>query len=265
MIRRPAVAGTFYPDDEQALTKELARCTDKNAPKQPCIGAVVPHAGYMFSGAIAGELFSQIDIPPTVVILAPNHRGPLVPFALSPADSWRTPLGDVDIDKELAEAIAGGCPLVQYNAAPHANEHSAEVQVPFLQYFRPDVKIVPMVIGEHNYEPLVELGSCLAESVRGKNVLILASSDMTHFKDAQTAKQLDDMALEQILALDALALHQTVVSNRISMCGFAPAVAMITAAVHLGAQNAPLIRYGNSGDVTGDFSSVVGYASVRIF
>jgi len=265
MIRTPAVAGTFYPDNKQALTQEIERCINSQADKKPCIGAIAPHAGYMFSGPIAGELFSQINIPATVIILAPNHRGPLAPFALSRADAWRTPLGHVEIDKELTETIAGRLPLLKYDSAPHVNEHSAEVQVPFLQYFRPDVKIVPIVIAEHDYESLAELGSCIAECVRGKDVLILASSDMTHFEDADTAKQLDDIALEQVLKLDAFALHRTIISNKISMCGFCPAAAMIIAAVELGAQNAELVRYGNSGDVTGDFSSVVGYAAVRIY
>ena len=265
MIRKPAVAGTFYPDSKQALTEELERCTDSDAEKKPCIGAVAPHAGYVFSGSVAGELFSQITITPTVIILAPNHRGPLVPFALTPADAWHTPLGDVEIDKDLGGAIAERCPLVEHAAAPHAHEHSAEVMLPFLQYFRPGVKVVPIVIGEHNYQPLAELGSAIAECIRGQDVLMIASSDMTHFEHADTAKELDDMALEQVLKLDALALHRTVVANRISMCGFAPTVAMLTAAVALGARAAELVRYGNSGDVTGDPSSVVGYASVRVF
>jgi len=265
MIRPPAVAGTFYPGDEQALIREIERSTDKNAEKQPCIGAISPHAGYMYSGRIAGELFSRITIPPTVVILAPNHRGLLVAFALSSADAWRTPIGEAEIDKELAGAIARASPSVEYADAPHAHEHSAEVQVPFLQYFRPDVKIVPIVMAEHNYEPLADLGSCIAQCVRGRDVLIIASSDMTHFEDADTAKQMDDLALEQVLKLDALGLHRTVLTNKISMCGFAPSVVMITAAVELGAKNARLVRYGNSGEVTGDFSSVVGYASVRIY
>jgi len=265
MTRPPAVAGTFYPADEQTLTRQIERCIDADVEKQPCIAAISPHAGYIYSGSIAGELFSSITIPPTVIILAPDHRALPVPFALSPADTWRTPLGEVEIDKELGAAIAERLPSVKYDAAPHAHEHSAEVQVPFLQYFRPDVKIVPIVMSEHNYEPLVDLGSCIAECVRGTDTIIIASSDMTHFENADTAKQMDDLALEQVLKLDALALHRIVIINKISMCGFAPSVAMITAAVKLGAKNAQLVRYGNSGDVTGDFSSVVGYAAVRIY
>jgi len=265
MIRQPAVAGTFYPHSKQSLTQELERCTAGDAEKKPCIGAVAPHAGYTFSGPIAGELFSRIIIPPAVIILAPNHRGPLVPFALTPADAWRTPLGDVSIDTALAADVAERCPLVEHAAAPHAHEHSAEVILPFLQYFLPDVKVVPIVIAEHNYQPLAELGLAIAECIRGQDVLIIASSDMTHFEHADTAKRLDDMALEQVLKLDALALHRTVVANKISMCGFAPTVSMLTAAVALGAQSAELVRYGNSGDVTGDPSDVVGYASVRVF
>ena len=264
MIRKPAVAGSFYPGSQKALTRELLRCTTKVENRLPCIGAIAPHAGYLYSGAIAGELFSKIAIPPVVVILAPNHRGPFVPFALSPADKWSTPLGEVEIDKPLAEAIAR-CDMVSLDAAPHAAEHSAEVQVPFLQFFRPGVRIVPIVIAEHRYDPLEQFGTCLADCCRGTDTLIIASSDMTHFEPAAAARELDHLALAAVLALDPLALHGTVASNHISMCGVAPAVSMLTAAKLLGARHAEIVRYGNSGDVTGDNSSVVGYASVRVF
>jgi len=264
MIRKPAVAGSFYPGDKLSITSELQRCTSITGQKLPCIAAIAPHAGYIFSGEIAGALYSQIEIPSTVVILAPNHRGPLVPFAASPADSWLTPLGIVELDKDLAGRLALDFPSITVDAAPHAHEHSAEVQLPFLQFFRPDVKILPIVIAEHELEPLTQLGAALARAARGRSVLIVASSDMTHFENAELAKQQDDLALERILALDAPGLHETVLRHRISMCGFAPSVAMLTAAVELGAKTAELVRYGHSGQQTGDHSSVVAYAAVRI-
>jgi MEMO1 family protein len=265
MIRKPAVAGQFYSATREAVTRHIKSFDRKVAQKLPCIGGIVPHAGYMYSGSVAGELYSSIEITPTVIILAPNHRGPLVPFAMSPADSWNTPLGDVAVDQELAGAIIKAFPALELDAAPHEHEHSAEVQVPFLQYFRPDVKIVPIVIAEQDYEPLAELGAAIANAVTGKNVLILASSDMTHFQNSGNAKRLDTMALDKVLALDPQGLHKVVHENDISMCGIAPAVAMLNAVIKLGAKNAELVRYANSGDVTGDFNSVVGYAAVRIF
>jgi len=264
MTRKPAVAGSFYPADKQSLTRELRRCVTSTEKKLPCIGAIVPHAGYVYSGAIAGALYSQIEIPPTVVILAPNHRGPLVPFALSPDSHWQTPLGTVEVDTDLAGRLAAEFPDAELDAAPHTHEHSVEVQIPFLQFLRPDVKILPILIAQHEYEPLAQLGAALGKILRGRKALIVASSDMTHFENAQTAKELDDMALERVLALDPAGLYATVMRHRISMCGFAPSVAMLTAAIDLGAAAAELVRYGHSGEQTGDDSSVVAYAAVRV-
>lgn len=265
MIRKPAVAGMFYPAEKQTLTQELQRCTEEIADKEPCIGALCPHAGYMFSGRVAGELYSQISIPRTVIILAPNHRGPVVPFALSTADAWQTPLGDASVDQELAAAIQQEFPGLTPDDRPHEQEHAAEVQVPFIQFLQPEAKIIPILISEHDSEELIGLGKAIAKCVDKSNALIVASSDMTHFEDAGTAKKQDESALEKLLALDARGLHQTIVNNRISMCGFGPAVSMLAATEELGATKGELVRYANSGDVTGDFSSVVGYASARIF
>jgi len=264
-IRRPAVAGTFYPGSRESLSRQISGFEVKGECRQRCVGAMAPHAGYVYSGAVAGELYSRIEIPPSVIILAPNHRGPFVRFALSPAAKWQTPLGDVEVDADLAAAIGKAFPALELDAAPHTYEHSAEVQVPFLQHFRPDVKIVPIVIAEHECEPLVELGEAIAECIRERDVLIVASSDMTHFEDAASAGRRDKMALEKVLALDPEGLHQVVHANGISMCGVSPAVVMLSAARTLGAKNAELVRYANSGDVSGDRSNVVGYAAVRVF
>ena len=265
MIRRPAVAGTFYPGSRESLSRQISGFEVKGEARLRCIGAVAPHAGYVYSGAVAGELYSKIEIPPVVIILAPNHRGPFVRFALSPAEKWQTPLGDAEIDADLASAIARTFPPLELEAAPHYYEHSAEVQVPFLQYFRPDVKIVPIVIAEHECEPLIDLGKALAQCIRNQDVLIVASSDMTHFEDAASARHRDMMAIEKVLAIDPEGLHEVVHTNDISMCGVSPAIAMLAAARELGAKTAELVRYANSGDVSGDHSSVVGYASVRVF
>jgi len=267
MTRRPAVAGMFYSGDKSSLLSEIRRIAPSGGSRLPCIGAVVPHAGYIYSGAIAGELYAQIEIPDTVVILGPSHRGPLVPFAVSPDDEWMTPLGNVRLDKQFAGELMKISPYATEDAAPHLHEHSIEVQVPFLQFINPNVQIVPVLIAEDDPDVLIEFGGQLARCIiaSAKPVLIIASSDMTHFETATAAKTQDDLALARILELDASGLHTVVRRNRISMCGVSPTTAMLAAAADLGARSAELVRYGNSGEVTGDYSSVVGYASVRVY
>jgi len=267
MIRRPAVAGMFYSGDKSSLLSEIRRIMPPAQSRLPCIGAVVPHAGYIYSGAIAGELYSQIEISDTVVILAPNHRGPLVPFAVSPDDEWLTPLGNVRVDTQFAGELMKISPYATEDAAPHLHEHSVEVQVPFLQFFNPNVQIVPVLIAEDDPDVLIEFGGQLADCITasGRPVLIIASSDMTHFETATSARTRDNLALARILELDAAGLHSVVRREKITMCGVSATTAMLAAAAKLGASSAELVRYGNSGDVTGDYSSVVAYAAVKIY
>lgn len=266
MIRQPAVAGQFYPGTEQALRQELQQLIPENSLKQRAIGVISPHAGYIYSGSTAGKLLAGITIPRTVIILGPNHHGNGSLAALSPEDGWQTPLGTVSIEKRLARLIHQQVPAVQEDAVAHLREHSLEVQVPFLQYLRPDVTIVPICLAFGDYAGCEIVGNGIAAAVKefDEPVLILASSDMTHYESAERAKQKDRLALDCALALDPQGLVQVCRSNRISMCGVIPAAVMLVAAKALGATSTELVGYTTSGEVSGDYNQVVAYAAVTV-
>ncbi|MCE1226769.1 MAG: AmmeMemoRadiSam system protein B [Geobacteraceae bacterium] len=266
MIRQPAVAGQFYPGSEQALRRELQQLIPDYSAKQHVIGVISPHAGYIYSGSTAGQLLSGIAIPRTVIILGPNHHGNGSLAALSPETGWQTPLGIVPIEKRLSGLIQQQVPAIQEDAAAHLREHSLEVQLPFLQYLRPDVTIVPLCLAFGDYAGCELVGNGLAAAIKefDEPVLILASSDMTHYESAEQAKQKDSLALERALALDAEGLVKVCRSNRISMCGVIPAATMLIAAKTLGASKAELVAYTSSGQVTGDYTQVVAYAAVTV-
>lgn len=266
MIRRPAGAGGFYPAAPEALKRDLERFVEPGEDKVKALGAVVPHAGYKYSGSVAGAVYSKIKIPSTVVILAPNHKGVGAPFALWAEGAWETPLGECPIDEDFARSLLYNSPLVEADNSAHKSEHSVEVQVPFIQHINPEAKIVPLVLLSNHLASLQELGRGIAASAKGKEeaLLILASSDMTHYESQKSAQEKDDAAIQQILALDAEGLLKTVEERAISMCGVAPALAMITAAKELGASSAELIKYQTSGDISGDYTEVVGYAGIIV-
>lgn len=266
MIRQPAVAGQFYPGSTVELRRELQQLIPDTAVKRPTIGVISPHAGYLYSGATAGRLLAGIEIPRTVLILGPNHHGRGAVAALAPEDDWQTPLGAVPIEKRLSSLIQEYMPAVQLDGAAHAYEHSLEVQVPFLQQLRPDVAIVPLCLAFSDYGGCELLGKALAVAIGafGEPVLILASSDMTHYESAESAKQKDTLALERILALDAQGLVEVCRAKRISMCGVIPAAVMLVTAKELGATQAELVAYTTSGAVTGDLREVVAYAAIAV-
>lgn len=263
-IRRPVVAGQFYPLGKSKIYNSLERLTSKVSEKIKAIGVVSPHAGYVYSGQVAGELFSCIDIPQTVVILGPNHTGLGRPYAIITEGSWLTPLGEVKIDSELAKEIKSTCKIIEEDSSAHSREHSIEVQLPFLQFFRPDVKIVPISIGGMEFQ---KIGEAVANSIKKskKDVLIVASSDMSHYEPHETAQEKDKTAIEAIIKLNEIEMLQKVSEYGISMCGYGPTAIMLVAAKILGAKRAQLVKYMTSGDVSGDFSSVVGYAGLVIF
>lgn len=267
MVRQPAVAGQFYPGTKTQLLSELAHLIPKGFSPQKRLGVISPHAGYIYSGSTAGQLLADIEIPATVIILGPNHHGVGALAALSPEDGWQTPLGIVPIEKRLAGLIRQQVPAVQEDSVAHLHEHSLEVQVPFLQYLRPDVSIVPLCLAFGDYNGCEIIGSGLAAAIRAfdEEVLILASSDMTHYESAEMAKQKDSLALERALALDPKGLVEVCRSNRITMCGVIPAATMLVAAKALGAARAELVTYTTSGEVTGDYRQVVAYAAVEIW
>lgn len=268
MIREAAFAGPmgFYAGTRESLMAQIERYVVPGAPKVKALGVMSPHAGYDYSGPVAGELWSKVVVPETVVILAPNHHGMGELFSIWPEGSWRTPLGEVQIDQEITNAITERCPLVQQDPSAHGREHSAEVQVPFMQYFRDDVKLAAIVIADHRLEPLQQLGEALAEVIAGmtREVPVVASSDLSHFETQAKANELDKMALDEVVAMDEEGLWRVVHSKGISMCGVSPTIAMLTCAKKLGATEAALLRYQTSGDVTGDRSRVVGYGAVVV-
>jgi AmmeMemoRadiSam system protein B len=267
MKRKPYVAGQFYPSGRDELRETIAGMTVPAGPKRKAIALVSPHAGYIYSGPVAGAVFASAEIPRLALILGPAHHeiGPL--FALQARGSWLTPLGESPIDEALAARIAAACPLVKEDERAHLREHSLEVQLPFIQYFRDDVSIVPVCVShEAGYAELETLGRAVADSIRadGRETLIVASTDMSHYVSQGTAEKQDTRAIRKVLDLDPAGLFETVTSERISMCGFQPTAATLVASLALGASKAELIRYATSGEASGDYSQVVGYAGVRI-
>ena len=266
MQRPPAVAGQFYPDQADQLRRLVERLLVSAEPEQSALGVMSPHAGYLYSGTIAGATFAGVKAPKTAVILGPNHHGLGHPAAVFASGSWLTPLGETAINRQLADRILRECPGVASDVLAHRYEHSLEVQLPFLQLRSPELSIVPICL---SYAPLPQLlalgealGALLAET--GDDVLVVASSDMTHYEPGETARGKDMRAIERILALDPEGVYQTVREGRISMCGVVPVVVMLAAARRRGAVRAKLVHYGNSGEITGDQSEVVGYAGVIV-
>jgi AmmeMemoRadiSam system protein B len=267
-IRRPAVAGTFYPDDPNALRAELDRCLSPlTQKKQKVLAIVVPHAGYKYSGSVAGEVYGQIEIPDRLIVLSPNHTGDGVPYALMPEGAWQTPLGVAKIDAELASRFQQHCPLLKNDAAAHRSEHSLEVQLPFLQRLKKDFSFVPLTLSYIPYERCEEVGRALAQTIQEtkESILIVASSDMNHYQDQATTEVKDFLAIREIESLDPRGLYETVREKKISMCGIIPTTVALIAALALGAKKAQLIRHATSGDVTKDYKAVVGYAGITIF
>jgi MEMO1 family protein len=269
-IRHPAVAGRFYPRDPDDLRAEVRGYLDQASvieqPRLRALGCIVPHAGYMYSGHVAGALFGRIEIPEHCIVLCPNHTGVGRALAIMSEGAWETPLGAVAIDTGLAGALKHAFPLLQEDAAAHRAEHAAEVELPFLQLRQPNLRFVPIAVGTAQFEPLENLGRALAEVIAAQKerVLIVASSDMNHYESDVVTRAKDQRAIERILSLDARGLYDVVTQQQISMCGFGPAVAMLTAARQLGAKSAELVKYATSGDVSGDRNMVVGYAGVVV-
>jgi AmmeMemoRadiSam system protein B len=264
MKRMPAVSGQFYPGTASGLSRSLLELTREVKERSPAIGVVAPHAGYAYSGAVAGELFSSIQIPGRAVVFCPNHTGIGEDAAIMSHGAWRMPWGDVPIDEELAARLENACPLLREDASAHSREHSIEVQLPFLHRFRPDVRIVPVALGRLSLEECRELGENVADAIAGdaERPLLVASSDMSHYVPDAVARTKDRMAIDRMLALDPEGLYRTVRSERISMCGVLPTTVVLFAARRLGATSARLIRYATSGDVSREFGQVVGYAGL---
>ncbi len=266
MIRNPIVAGHFYPASASSLEAQVRGFIDEKAPKEDVIGLVSPHAGYVYSGSVAGAVMSRIQFKDTFIMLGPSHTGAGRPFSIMTEGSWETPLGEVGIDSRLGKQILTRSRHLEEDHVAHVHEHSIEVQLPFLQYFKRDVRIVPIVFSHAAASVYKEIGKEIAGAVKElrAETVIIASSDMTHYEPQESARRKDTQAINAILELDEDELMRRIRDLNISMCGYAPTVALISAAKELGAKRAELIRYQTSGDVTGDYSGVVGYAGIII-
>lgn len=266
MIREPVVAGQFYPADPAALLREIQSYLPPPESMLPAKALIAPHAGYMYSGPVAGAVYRAVRPANRVIALGPNHTGRGLPLSLSPAGEWRTPLGAVAVDNDLNERLQKECPDLRQDRSAHAHEHSLEVQLPFLQVLAPGFRFSGICVGTADYSALEALGHSLARVIRSVDepILVVCSSDMNHYESAETASRKDRMAIEKMQQVDARGLYQVVIDEDISMCGFAPAVSVLTACRDLGASAGHLIKYANSGDVNRDYERVVGYAGLAI-
>jgi AmmeMemoRadiSam system protein B len=274
-VRTPAVAGRFYPGRAEELLREVRGFT--STAKIPietgqiaAIGCVAPHAGYIYSGGVAGAVYSRLKIPERCVILCPNHTGKGRPLAIMASTTWQTPLGEVAADADMGARLLRRFAALQEDSAAHRAEHAIEVQLPFLQAPRAEFKIIPIAIGTSDFDVLRGLGEALADVIADRHpedqekTLIIASSDMNHYESDEITRVKDRKAIERVLALDARGLWEVVMNEDISMCGFGPTIVMLTAAKILGATSATLVKYATSGDVSGDYESVVGYAGIIV-
>ena len=262
---RPAIhSGTWYPSKKSELMKYL----DPAAKKTRAIAAVCPHAGWIYSGKTAGQVFSMAEPADIYVVIGPNHRGEGSPVSVYPEGTWETPLGELEIDAETASSIIDNSEVAAADPSAHLQEHSLEVQMPFIKLSNPSGKIVPICMYDYGANTCMDLGRAVSNAVKkksgNKKFLIVASTDMSHYVSASYAKEIDAMAIEKILNLDPAGLLRTVVEKRMSMCGSGPVAAALWAAKELGASGAKLVNYSNSGEATGDYNEVVGYAGLII-
>jgi AmmeMemoRadiSam system protein B len=265
-VRRPAVAGQFYPGSAETLARAIRSYTNVQGDKLTALGCVVPHAGYMYSGHVAGAVYARLELPSRYIILCPNHTGYGQPLAIMSEGSWLTPLGEVPVDEQLSERLKSEMKELTDDVDSQRSEHALEVQLPFLQMLRRDFSFVPVTVGTSRFEALVALGQAMARVIlqQEERVMIIASSDMNHYECDSTTRVKDRKAIACLLALDPAGLYDAVTKEHITMCGVGPAIAMLTAAKALGAKSAELIRYATSGDVSGDRDAVVGYAGIAV-
>lgn len=266
MIRRAVVAGSFYPGTPERLRAQAVDLIAGDFLKVRAIGAVVPHAGYIYSGRVAGAVYARLIVPDVFVILGPNHTGVGAGVAIMTDGTWETPLGRVPIDTELAQAILRNSQTIEEDDLGHRREHSIEVQLPLLQGYGRPFSFVPICLFSSEYAVCQDVGLAVARAIAESNrsVLMLASTDMSHYVSGEQAKIKDHLAIEAIVACDPQRLHRVARREGITMCGFHPTTALLVSARALGATSAELIGYATSADITKDDSSVVGYAGLIV-
>jgi len=274
--RGPVVAGSFYPSDRYELTRLIESCFTHELgpgrlPKKGTsqggglIALLSPHAGYVYSGPVASHgylLLSERPRPQTVIVIGPNHTGVGMDVSLYPEGKWLTPLGAIDIDGELTYSIIRSSELFTIDESSHANEHSVEVQLPFLQYVLESFKLVPICMLDQSKETSLGVGGILAEVMAGKDALLVASSDLTHYEPAESARKKDGEVLSAVTALDVSRLYSTIASTDSTACGYGPMAVAIMVAQKLGSKKGLLLKYANSGDIIGDNRAVVGYSAI---
>ena len=266
MKRSPAVAGQFYQGTASKLTQQVKQYINISAVKEHAIGILAPHAGLIYSGSVAGEVYSAIEFPKTFVLIGPNHTGIGAKISMMASGEWEIPTGVFSIDGKLSRRIAANTPIISEDAQAHTFEHSLEVQLPFIAYFSTEPKIVPITVMSASLEECRLLGEGIAKSIKEVKytAVIAASSDMSHYVPDDVARQKDKKAIEMIKSINPEGLYTVVSRERISMCGYLPATIMLFAAKALGAIEARLVKYSTSGEVSGDYDQVVGYAGMIV-
>jgi AmmeMemoRadiSam system protein B len=277
-MRPPVVAGQFYEGSKEELIKQIEWCyrhpvgpgklPKLQRGKRSMLGLVSPHAGYIYSGPVAAHGFAALahdGRPERIVILGPNHHGIGSGVSLVSSGRWRTPLGEVEVDGELARAILRECEIIDDEEEAHRHEHSIEVQLPFLQHLLGEFRFVPICMMFQDLRTSLEVGEALASACGGKDVLLIASTDFTHYEPHEQAVRKDRAAIEKILSLDPRGLVETVEGEGISMCGYGPVAAVLEACKRLGAGEAKLLKHATSGETSGFMGEVVGYASIAIY
>lgn len=267
MIRQPAVAGMFYPAAKGALESEVKKYLEFKATPRKVTGLVAPHAGYVYSGPVAGAVYASVEVPEKCIILSPNHSGRGAPAAIMTEGSWAIPTGEIPIDSNLAKKLVSNCTELENDISAHVAEHSLEVQLPFLFAKQPKLSFVPLTVSHLRTDVCKKIGEAIAKTIKdtAENILIVASSDMNHYESQQITEKKDRAAIDKVLAMDPEGLLKTCGENRISMCGVVPTAIMLFAAKTLGAKETKLIQHATSGDVSGDYDAVVGYAGMIVY
>jgi len=266
MIRQPAAAGQFYYETPSRLKKQVEQYIISDSAKEKIIGAVSPHAGLMYSGNVAGAVYSSIQFPETFILIGPNHTGIGANVSIMASGQWNMPTGTFSLDEDLSRRIISNVQGISEDISSHLYEHSLELQLPFIAYFSNQVKIVPITVMSASLRDCELIGEGIAKAIKevDYDVVLIASSDMSHYISDSSARRLDNLAIKEILNLNPEGLYKTVQKERISMCGFIPSTIMLYASNALGAKEARLIKYATSGDVSGNYEHVVGYAGIIV-